>query len=124
VFSHNLWSNVQKMDGWVTVDDKTWAQLGDLGWKKNQDNVVMSAALPIDKKWFDVYLGRTAMVPGKVSMDDWNQLREVLGQPVIATGGKAGTGFAPAYDWRDAIKLFPKNPKVTAGAVATDLPLD
>jgi hypothetical protein len=124
VFSHNLWSNVQKMDGWVTADDKTWAQLGDFGWKKLEANVVMSAALPIDKKWFDVYLGRTAMVPGKVTMDDWNQLRELLGQPVLATGGKAGTGFAPAYDWHDAIRLFPKNPKVTAGAVAKDLPVD
>lgn len=123
VFSHNLWSNVQKPDGWISVDDKEFAKLADFGWKRLEGNQVISPALPIDQKWFDVYLGRTAYTPGKVKMDDWNQLREVLGQPVIATGGKAGTGMAPAYDAAKALQLFPKNPKVTAGARASDLPV-
>ncbi|HYH97345.1 hypothetical protein [Hyalangium sp.] len=121
VFSHNLWSNVQKPDGWVTVDDKTWAQLEDFGWKKAEGNQKASSGIPVNKTWFDTYLNRTAFVPGKVTMDDWNQFRELIGQPVIATGGKAGSGLAPAYEWKDAIRLFPKNPKVTAGARASDL---
>lgn len=122
-FNHNLWSNLQKPDGWVVVDDKNFTQLSDFGFKKLSGNQVMSANLPLDQKWFDVYLHRTAMVPGKVTMDDWNQLREVLGQPVIATGGQAGTGMAPMYDYKKAVALFPKNAKVSSGARASDLPV-
>ena len=70
-----------------------------------------------------MYLTRVAPVPGKVQMDDWNQLRELMGQPVFATGGKAGSGFAPAYDWAKAVQLFPKNPKVTQGARASNIPV-
>ncbi len=120
-FSHNLWSHVQKPDGWVTVDDKSWSKLADFGWKKLAGNTLVSAALPVNAKWFELYLGRTAFTPGKVTMDDWNQLRGILGQPVIATGGKGGSGMAPAYDWKDAIAFFPKNAKVTAGARASEL---
>lgn len=123
VFSHNLWSNVQKPSGWLAVDDQSWAQLSDLGWKKLEGNQVLSPALPLNQEWFGVYLSRTAYTPGKVKMDDWNQLREVLGQPVIATGGVAGKGYAPAVDWKDAIKLVPGNRKVTAGARPSDLPV-
>ncbi len=119
-FSHNLWSDVHKPSGWVVVDDQTFGQLADFGFKKLSGNQVLSAGLPVDKAWFDVYLNRTAMVPGKVTMDDWNSLREMLGQPTIAHGGKAGTGMAPAYDWHKALTLFPKNSKVTAGARAAD----
>lgn len=123
VFSHNLWSHVYMTDGPVFVDDKSWKQLSDIGFKKNEGNVLMSPGLPIDQKWFDTYLNRTAYVAGKVQMDDWNQLRELLGQPVLATGGKAGSGRAPNLDWKLAINLFPKNAKVTAGARASDLPV-
>lgn len=123
VFAHNLFSHVQRPSDWVSVDDKNWAQLADYKFKKVSGNVLMSCGTPIDEKWFDVYLNRTAMVPGKVQMDDWNQLRELMGQPVIATGGKAGSGLAPAYPWEKAMNLFPKNPKCTAGARAKDLPV-
>jgi len=47
----------------------------------------------------------------------------LLGQPVLASGGKAGKGRAPNLDWKLAIKLFPRNSKVTAGARASDLPV-
>jgi len=43
-------------------------------------------------------------------------LREALGQPMIATGGTPGTGYAPAYDRKLAMELFPKNDKIKAGA--------
>jgi len=56
-------------------------------------------------------------------MDDWNEVRQLLGQPLIARGGKAGEGFMPAFDWRQATALFPKNPKVKAGARASDQPV-
>jgi hypothetical protein len=122
-FSKNLWSNVQRPSDWTSVDDREWAQLADFKFKKLSGNQLAVSAVPLDRAWFDVYLSRVAPVPGKVQMDDWNQLRELLDQPVIATGSKAGTGFAPAYDWQKALTLFPKNPKVTAGARAKDLPV-
>jgi hypothetical protein len=122
-FSHNLWSNVMRPSDNQTVDDKTFGQLKDFKFKKLAGNQAVSAGLPVDQKWFDAYLSRTAYVPGKVTMDDWNQLRELIGQPVLATGGKAPEGFAPNYPWAKALQLFPKNPKVTAGARAKDLPV-
>ena len=122
-FAKNLWSNVQRVTDWTAVDDKEWSQLADLKFKKLSGNTLVEAALPLDQAWFEVYLSRVAPVPGKVKMDDWNQLREVLGQPVIATGSKGGSGFAPAYDWQKALLLFPKNAKVTAGARASTFPV-
>ena len=122
-FAHNLWANVQKPDGWVSVDDKTFAQLSDFGWKKLSGNQVVSANLPVTKELLDVYLNRTAYVPGKVTMDDWNSLREVLGQPLMAKGAQGPSGFMPAYDYKEVLKMFPKNPKVSAGARAQELPV-
>jgi len=123
VFGHNLYSHVRRPIDSVTVDDNNWAQLADFKFKKVSGNVLMSSGVVVDQKWFDVYLSRTAMTPGKVKMDDWNQLREMLGQPVMATGGVAGRGLSPAYPWEKALQAFPKNPKVTAGARARDLPV-
>ena len=121
VFSHNLWSHVHRTSNSMVVDGSNWKQLPDLGFKKAEGNEILTAGLPLDEKWFTVYLGRTAYVPGKVTMDDWNQVREILGQPLIATGGKAATGLMPKYDWKLALTLFPKNPKCKAGARASNL---
>jgi hypothetical protein len=116
VFSHNLWSAVQQMTQNVVVDASNFKQLGDLGFKKCEGNELLSSGAPVDEKFFNVYLNRTAYVPGKVTMDEWNQFREMLGQPVIATGGKGPEGFMPLYDWKKAVTLVPKNPKCKAGA--------
>jgi hypothetical protein len=123
VFSHNLWSEVQKMAKWEVVDATNWKQLADFGFKKLEGNQLLTAGMPLDEKWLSTYLNRTAYTPGKVTMDDWNQLREILGQPVIATGGKGPEGFMPAYDWKQALTLFPKNPLCKAGARAIALPV-
>lgn len=122
-FNHNLWSNVMRPQDTQTVDDKTFGQLRDFKFKKLAGNQVISAGLPVDQKWFETYLNRTAYVPGKVTMDDWNQLREMIGQPVLASGGQGPAGFMPLYPWNKALQLFPKNPKVTAGARSKDLPV-
>jgi hypothetical protein len=118
-FSHNLFSHVRKSaTPNLNVDGSNWKQLPDLGFKKAEGNVIVpeGAGCPIDEKFFSVYLNRTAYTPGKVTMDEWNQLREMLGQPVIATGGKGVEGFMPLYPWQSAIKLFPKNAKCKSGA--------
>ena len=122
-FEHNLWSHVARPSSMAVVDDKSWNTLTDFGWKTLEGNQIISAGLPIEKNFLDIYLNRTAYVPGKVQMDDWNQFREMIGQPMIATGGKAGTGFMPLYDWQSAIALFPKNSKVKSGARAKDFPV-
>jgi hypothetical protein len=116
VFAHNLWADIyQARDGQI-IDEKTFGQLNQLGWKKCEGNARATPGLPLEQKWFDVYLSRTAMTPGKVQMDDWNKAREILGQPLIATGGAPGKGYAPAYDRSLAMQLFPKNDKIKAGA--------
>jgi hypothetical protein len=116
VFSHNLWSAAQQMVQNVVVDASNFKQLADLGFKKCEGNEILSAGTPVDEKFFSVYLNRTAYVKGKVTMDEWNQIREMLGQPVISTGGKGPEGFMPLYPWKSAVALVPKNPKCKAGA--------
>jgi hypothetical protein len=121
VFAHNLWSNVYRATDQMVVDASNWKQLGDLGWKKSEGNELLVPGIPIDEQWFNTYLNRTAYVPGKVQMDDWNKLREILGQPMIATGGKGPEGMMRAYDWKKALGLFPKNAQCKAGARARNL---
>src|SRR6185503_8253587 len=119
VFSHNLYSHVSKSGTPnLVVDGSNFKQLADLGFKKAEGNAIVpeGSGCPVDEKFFNVYLNRTAYTPGKVTMDEWNQLREMLGQPVIATGGKGPEGFMPAYPWQSAVNLIPKNPKCKAGA--------
>jgi hypothetical protein len=115
VFSQNLFADLKYKSGAV-VDNKTMNLLAQLGFKSQSGNKVVNPNFAIDGKWFDAYLKRTAGVPGKVKMDEWNQVRELLGRPVIATGGKAGVGFAPAYDWKKALTLFPRAKNCRAGA--------
>lgn len=114
VFAQNLWAILYKNES--IVDDATLAQLGDFGLEACSGNQVLIPGIPLETRWFDVYLNRTAYVPGKVKMDDWNQVREILGEPMIATGGQAGVGRAPAYDWKQALAMVPKNAQCKAGA--------
>lgn len=114
VFAHNLWAIVYRTES--IVDDATFGMLGDFGFAASNGNRIMTPGIPVEPKWFDLYCQRTAYVPGKVQMDDWNKLREILGEPVLATGGQAGSCRAPAYDWQQTLKMVPKNPECTAGA--------
>ncbi len=114
VFAQNLWSILYKTEN--IVDDGNFTQLGDFGLAKCTGNQLMVPGIPLDAQWFEVYLNRTAYVPGKVKMDDWNQVREIIGQPLLATGGSAGLGRAPAYDWKQALAMVPKNAQCKAGA--------
>ncbi|MFO1076946.1 MAG: right-handed parallel beta-helix repeat-containing protein [Planctomycetota bacterium] len=114
VFAHNLWSIVYRTES--IVDDKTFAQLGDFGFAASSGNQLRVPGIPLDQAWFDLYCMRTAYVPGKVEMDDWNKLREILGEPMLATGGQAGSCRAPAYDWQQCLKMVPKDAGCTAGA--------
>ncbi|MEQ8767295.1 MAG: right-handed parallel beta-helix repeat-containing protein, partial [Planctomycetota bacterium] len=123
VFGQNLFCNVYRTAGTVFVDDSVFGQLEDLGFRKCSGNQLLMPNLPLDQAWFDRYLGRTAYVKGKVEMDEWNQVRELLGQPLIATGAKLPEGMAPAYDRSSALALFPRNEACRAGARPKDLPV-
>jgi len=122
-FAHNLFSNFQTSPTGRFIDDATMGQFKEAGLKAWEGNVVMNADLPIDPVWFERYSNRTGAVPGKVTMDDWNQLRRMMGLPTIATGGSGPTGFAPMYDYKKALQLFPRNDKVKAGARRLQLPV-
>ncbi|MCU0867720.1 MAG: right-handed parallel beta-helix repeat-containing protein [Planctomycetes bacterium] len=114
VFAHNLWSILYRTES--IIDDATFGMLGDFGFAASTGNRILTPGIPLDGKWFDRYLQRTAYVPGKVQMDDWNKLREILGEPMLATGGQAASCRAPAYDWQQCLTMVPKNPECTAGA--------
>lgn len=114
VFAHNLWAIIYRTEN--IIDDATFGQLGDFGFAASSGNRLLVPGIPLDAAWFDLYCKRTAYVPGKVQMDDWNKLREILGEPMLATGGQAGSCRAPAYDWQKTLTMVPKNPECKAGA--------
>ena len=114
VFAQNLWSIIYRTEN--IVDDATFGMLGDFGFAASSGNRLLIPGIPVERAWFDLYLQRTAYVPGKVQMDDWNKVREILGEPMLATGGQAGSCMAPAYDWQLCLTMVPKNPECTAGA--------
>jgi hypothetical protein len=114
VFAQNLWSILYRTEN--VIDDATFGMLGDFGFAASTGNRILTPGIPLDGAWFDLYLKRTAYVPGKVQMDDWNKVREILGEPMLATGGEAGSCRAPAYDWKQCLTMVPKNPECKAGA--------
>lgn len=114
VFAYNLWAILYRTES--IVDDATIGRIGEFGLAASNGNRILTPAIALEQKWFDLYCLRTAYVPGKVQMDDWNKLREILGEPMMATGGQAGSCRAPAYDWQQAMNMVPKHPECTAGA--------
>jgi hypothetical protein len=119
VFFMNLFSNLKFfVDGKnLAVDNKNMGDLEEIGLKAFEGNEVLDPQIAIDKDWLDLYSRRTAYQPGKLTMDDWNKTRQLLGLPLIAQGGTPALGVAPAYPLDKAFELLePKNAKCTAGA--------
>jgi hypothetical protein len=71
----------------------------------------MIPGLPIDQKWFDVYLNRTAMVPGKVTMDDWNKVRDILGQPSLRPAARPAAESHPPTTGRRRSSCSRRTPR-------------
>ncbi|RPH36062.1 MAG: right-handed parallel beta-helix repeat-containing protein, partial [Planctomycetota bacterium] len=119
VFHQNLYSNLFTFveSKSLFIDDKNMGDLEELGLKAFEGNEVLNPEMAYDPAWLDLYSKRTAYVPGKVTMDDMNKLRQLAGLPVIAKGGTPALGVAPAYDLDKAMNLMaPKNEKCKAGA--------
>lgn len=117
VFTKNLFAHYSN-DRNIILDDQTiTSQIKDAGFIASDGNTTsVDPQLPLDPKWMGVYIKRTMVIPGKVKQDDWNKLRDLLGVNQVAEGGVAATGYARVYDWKQAIKLFPKNAACKAGA--------
>src|SRR5262249_7113716 len=62
-----------------------------------------------DEVWMRKFINRSAAERGKVTMDDWNKWRQLLGLPLEGSGGKGPSGFCMWYDWQKALKLVPKS---------------
>lgn len=93
----------------VSIDDKNMGDIEDLGLKAAEGNESADPGFGgLDPKWMVKFINRTSEERGKVSMDDWNQFRQLVGAPLVAEGGKGPTGFAMAYDWKLALTLCPK----------------
>ncbi|MBL8900794.1 MAG: hypothetical protein JNM84_24395, partial [Planctomycetes bacterium] len=114
VFAQNLWAIIYRTEN--IIDDATFRMLGDFGFAASNGNQILMPGIPLDRAWFQRYCERTAYVPGKVKMDDWNKVREILGEPVLATGGQPASVRSPAYDWQQTLVMVPKNPECKAGA--------
>ena len=119
VFFQNLFANIKAYyEGKdILFDDKNMGDMEDLGYKTCDGNEVLDPGLALDRAWLDLYSQRTAYIPGKVTMDDMNKLRQIAGLPLIARGGTPALGVAPAYDLEKVyVFLEPKNAKCKAGA--------
>src|SRR5205823_3795052 len=103
------------------IDDSQMDLLDEAGFKEVKGNVVKNPELPVDKEWIDQVSKRTAALPGKLTMDDFNKARQLLGLPMIAKGGKPPSGVAPAMDLDDALKLMAPKAAGSAGARAKKL---
>jgi hypothetical protein len=115
VFSRDLFAHFTNGQE-IAIDDANMAMLKDCGFVACDGNATIDPQLPLDKAWMEVFLNRTMSIPGKVTMDDWNKTREILGLPLVAEGGERATGYARAYDWKQALALVPRNPACKAGA--------
>ncbi len=119
IFFMNLWSNFRFtfQDQDVTVDDKTMDLFDEAGLKASDGNQVVNPKMPLDADWMEGTTKRTAAEPGKLQMDDWNQLRQALGMDLIGGAGKPATGIEPTYPLDKAVALMtPKNADIKAGA--------
>jgi hypothetical protein len=113
VFSFNGWSNYRHEP--KMVDDANMAQLSDVGFKKASANVVANPNIPFETGLFDAYyLRASAAEASKLKPEQWATLRKEAGIATPAADVKAR--FAPALDYKQAAKLFPRNPDVKAGA--------
>ncbi len=113
VFSFNGWSNYREPH--KMFDDGNLAQLADVGFKKAFGNVVANPNIPYDAASFDAYYLRASGAEGsKLKPDQWAALRKEGGFPAPAADTKVR--FAPAVDYKQAAKLFPRNREVKAGA--------
>ncbi len=114
-FRMNGFSNIKFFieGGDVAIDDKNMGDIEDIGLKAAEGNEAADPGLGgLDPKWTEKFINRTSEERGKVSMDDWNQFRQLVGAPLVAEGGKGPTGFAMAYNWKLAQKLVPKSEKI------------
>jgi hypothetical protein len=77
VFHGNLWSHVQHMPQWRSIQTANWAQLLDLGLKVASGNTIQDPALALDEPWFASYRARVGPADGE-------------------KGAASGAGAAPA----------------------------
>jgi hypothetical protein len=113
VFSFNGWSNYRHEP--KMIDDGNIAQLADVGFKKVSGNVLANPNIPLEAPAFEAYILRASAEEGsKLKPEQWADLRKTAGVTPPAADTKPR--FAPALDYKQAAKLFPRNPDVKAGA--------
>ena len=112
-FSFNGWSNYRHEP--KMIDDGNIAQLIDVGFKKVSGNVLANPNIPLEAPAFEAYILRASAEEGsKLKPEQWADLRKTAGVTPPAADTKPR--FAPALDYKQAAKLFPRNPDVKAGA--------
>lgn len=80
----------------LVIDDPDDLEDSDL--EEAEDNVMADPFFKFDPEWFEKFANQTAAAePGKLEMDDFNQLRSMLGLPLWGGTVEGRTGYGMAY---------------------------
>lgn len=129
VFYGNLWSHLQYMPQWRSIQTANWTQLGDVGLKEARGNTIVDPDLALDETWMGPYRGRVARLqpssPGEAeSKPEAKPANPFEVAESAATSKKSDEPlYAPVYPWEQAVKIVPRNPAVQAGARPADQPV-
>ena len=93
-----------------TIEEKTIGMLADMAFKRVDGNVAANADFALDPVFYGRWFARTSVNTSRFSADEWKAIAP------RADGEPAKAGVAPAYDYRKAALLVPRNPAVKGGA--------
>ena len=80
----------------LVIDDPDDFEDSDL--ESAEDNVMAEPFFKFDSVWFEKFSNQTAAAePGKIEMDDFNQLRSMLGLPLWGGKVQGRAGYAMSY---------------------------
>ena len=80
----------------LVIDDPDDFEDSDLA--EAEDNVLTDPFFKIDPEWFEKFSNQTAAAePGKLEMDDFNKLRQMLGLPLWGGKVEGRTGYGMEY---------------------------
>jgi uncharacterized protein DUF1565 len=87
----------------LVIDDPEDFEDSDL--ETAEDNILSDPFFKYEPTWFEKFSNQTAAEePGKVNMDDMNQIRSMLGLPVMGPATKGRSGWAMEYPLSSVLK--------------------
>ena len=97
-----------------TVAEHALGQLAELSFKQAEGNVAANGDFALDPAFYARWFARTSVATTRFPQATWQAIAPQV-------GGDMKAGIAPAYDFKQAATLVPRNMAVTAGARPTPL---